>query len=276
MPRSCSAPVVALATIAALALGCQQAPPVTRAPDDLPCWAAHPMGTHARRAFYCEGNRYACVAQPANTWSNSAYAAAAAGILLVSRRRRALDPPGLAERVLTPFLALQAAYLCIASGLYHASLTSWAERMDMSATYGLVMTLAGFGIARFAGGSRAVVASVMGALVAAQAFVTVFKYEIDDRFLLPTLITLVAAVVVALGRRGKSDGWPTALALALVLGALGLWILDVKHAACAPEALVQAHAIWHVMTAAAVVLVYRAMRGGTRNRDDGSKRGGDA
>lgn len=259
------APLFPTLLIALGLAGCHAPPPVTVAPEDLPCWGGHTLGTHGRREFFCERNRDRCVAQPANTWSNLAYLGAAFAVHRAARAGRGRRATGLADKVFAALLAAECVFLAVASGLFHASVTRWAERLDLSATYGAVLGLLGYALARLrdrtATKPRRALWIASGVL-AAQALITAVKFHLNDFVLLPAVLVALALCLAALRAQGRAEGAPLRAGIAAAALAGVVWGLDLGRVVCAPESLVQGHAAWHVLTAVAIACVARALRGG--------------
>lgn len=250
-----------------LLAACKAAPPLNHTPADVPCWAGQALGTHGRVAFFCEANRLSCVAQPSNTWSNLAYlgvglalVAGFGGLGRAGRTAGRQADRGGTERLFAALVGGEALYLAVGSGLFHASVTRWAERLDLSGTYGLVFALLGFAAARLAGRPGAGPAAA-GAVLAAQALVTAFKWNIEDFVLLPMVVAALVVALRELVRRGLAEAAAVRRASAWAAAAGLVWALDLSRLACAPDSPWQGHAAWHVLTALAALATFRAIRG---------------
>lgn len=250
--------IILAIALAILFTGCRPAQSFSIADEALPCWGGQRLGTHGRKEFFCEANRSSCVAQPANTWSNGGYLAAAAGVWSVAQRRRGCRRAAAA--VFGPLLIAQSLYLGIASGLFHASVTHWAERLDLSATYGVLLTLAGHALVRVLGTDRReVVGGVAAAVLTIQAVITAFKYQIDDFWIFPLVLVALVGALAALSRQVRAARPYMVGALLALIAALSVWAADIARVACKPNALLQGHAMWHLLTAVAVFMAYRAI-----------------
>jgi hypothetical protein len=51
-----------------------------------------------------------------------------------------------------------------------------------------------------------------------------------------------------------------ALAMGIMAFAFVLWVLDITKLVCEPSSILQLHALWHVLDAVVVWLLYRAVR----------------
>lgn len=263
--RHPTTPLLPTLVIALGLLGCHAPPPVTVAPEDLPCWGGQTLGTHGRREFFCEHNRDRCVAQPANTWSNLAYLGAAFAVHTAARARRGRRAMGLADKVFAALLTAECAFLAVASGLFHASVTRWAERLDLSATYGAVLGLLGYALARLTdreGTRPRRTLWIAAGVLAAQAAITAVKFHLNDFVVLPAVLLALALCLAALRAQERAEREPLRAGIAAAALAGGVWGLDLGRVVCAPTSLLQGHAAWHALTAVAIALVARSLRGG--------------
>jgi len=173
---------------------------------------------------YCEAPRAAGVLQLANTWSNLGFIFV--GGLIVGAGRDRLF--GWATVFLGP-----------ASMALHATLTFGGQLIDILSMY-LVPTLL---IARN-------LAAPAWAYVAANAVLFGAQWAFPEarRWLFVVLIVAAAVTEIRLERRRR---WLWA-AIALLGLAFGAWTLDATGFWCAPNSLVQGHAVWHLLCAASV------------------------
>jgi hypothetical protein len=173
-------------------------------------------------------------AEPFNTWSNLAYLAAGWVTLRVLETRPAM------------VFAAAMALLCIGSSLYHGTKAIWASRVDQSGMYAVFAALAFYGIAP----EHPDIGFVMGAgaFVMAIGFAFVFPGDLNARMGL--LLLLLSARAFLLG---------SALLAGVSLGhfalAFALWNLDKRTAILGRFG----HALWHVLTAAAMALMFMAI-----------------
>lgn len=253
--------LVLLALCLSLA-SCKAEPQTTFADPSVPCWGGQELGTHGTREFFCESNRRACVAQPVNTWSNVGYLAVAGTIWSSTRRRQARR---LAERVFGALVVAESLYLGIASGLFHASITHWAERLDLSATYGVLLALLGYAATLSIGPTKPrVVFGIATSLVGVQVLITIFKYRMHDFIVFPFVLTALTGSLITLVRRGVVLPRHLFRALGAVIAGIVVWALDLSRVACRPDALMQGHAAWHLLTAVAVLFAFVAIEEGSQ------------
>jgi hypothetical protein len=210
----------------------------------LPSAALWSRLTPADCAEYCEAHtrcgplaERAAVQQPANAWSNLAYLCVGA---LAWRRR-----PD-ATRAL---FAASCAVLGVGSFLFHASVTREMQWLDMVGTYAvLIAVLARASSRAFHLADAPVALAALGAAV----LVAIFKWRIDAWIALPLLLAACALPIAAWVRAGRISTRRALVPLGLFAAAFALRQLDVAHVACAPQSLLQGHALWHLLTAASL------------------------
>ncbi len=207
------------------------------------------------------------IREPENTWSNLAFILGGAWLLTQASRRRA-------RGVGVALIATG-----VGSFLYHASASRTLRHLDVGAMYWLFIGTAAFAIAsirpRLArwleapGTGFAAAAAVAAGLVTAGRNLRLAGVK---PLALTTLTALTAAVLAAalgltaLRRRTVRARLGAGGALALFALAVicqvgdrpGGWLVN-------PEGVIQAHALWHVLSAAALVLAVRTLDTG----DDG-------
>jgi hypothetical protein len=202
---------------------------------------------------WCEATQCGWVTEPANTWSNLAYVVAALLMFAWSRR----DP-----RPSLRWMAAAVAFLAACSFAYHASSTFAFQVFDFLGMFGflfapLVLNLIRRGALSPARGPAAYAALVglgLALLFAGRAL----------RLPYQALIAVGAAATIGSelwamppqARPASYRDFATAVALLLVAETFSL--LDLTRTWCDPQDhLLQGHAVWHVVSAAALVFVFR-------------------
>jgi len=218
----------------------------------------------------------------ANTYSNLAYVLVGlyAGALAIADRRCGRgemagmsdidERPDRTDTALTLSFAVAMVWLGLMSGLFHASLTRLGQRLDVSAQYPPLLAIVCLGAAR--GLPRRVGAVptwtvLVGAMVVAEGLLYRYKWSMSATTVLATLILAVGLValaehMVAPGRH--QAGWFVA-ALVMLVAAVACRQLDVARRFTGPDTIVQGHALWHLLTAAALGAMWlheRSGRGG--------------
>jgi predicted membrane channel-forming protein YqfA (hemolysin III family) len=138
-------------------------------------------------------------------------------------------------------------------------MTFIGQSMDVISIYLLLgfMLVYNLSRARAKGMSSGVFVALYVVLNAGLALMAV-RWPVSRRYIFVALI-LAILVTEVLIRRTRRPAMSQPLFYA-ALGSLALacfaWILDVTRVVCWPDSWFQAHAVWHVLTAAAAGLVY--------------------
>lgn len=211
-----------------------------------------------RGANFCEAARPGALKQPANSWSNLGFVIAGLVIAWHARSSSSLMPVGL-----------QTAFACVvvvlgpASAAMHATQTSLGGHLDMLSMYLVAGFAASYAWVRWVRrGPRTFAAAFASCVVGCEVAglwtgrVPVVQYAGNVAF---ALLLVVAVVLEAmLWRRGESRrtiGFGFA-ALGSMLVAFFIWNMS-QHGWCDPHSLLQGHAAWHLLCAAAAYFLYR-------------------
>ena len=213
----------------------------------------------------------------ANTFSNLAYMTVglyACGLALADRRRARLaspDAPPVNIVVATPALSvlfgLSCLWLGFSSGLFHASLTRAGQRLDVAAMYPPLLSLLAIAATRalpprigrrFGAGvpTWGVLAAV---IVVAEIALWRWKWSMSATTVLSTLIAAMAGVTVAEHLRWPGRFRSAWLGWGACLLAAGIACRQSDVARSFPvgsDSWLQGHALWHLLTAAALATLY--------------------
>jgi predicted membrane channel-forming protein YqfA (hemolysin III family) len=209
---------------------------------------------------------------PANTWSNLAYVLVGFYAIALAWRDRRLGGEERAVAYLrsTPSLGflfgVACCYLGLASGLYHASLTRLAQQLDVASMYAPLLASLALFLGRAVrnwrkrrGAPAFEVAPVLVLLVVAACWLLfIFKWSMSAKLVLQTLIGLHAVaglVEISLGRGAMPARW-LGFSIVALLVAVVCRELDVARKFSRPDAWLQGHACWHVLTAVSLACVY--------------------
>ena len=201
---------------------------------------------------YCEQVRIGGpVAQPVLAWSNAPFAFSATWIALHSQS------PSRVVQVFGAINAMAHAYAGVSSFLYHASLTSIAQRIDMGSVYSLILVPATFSLWVTIWGRRFAMAFAVTTLCMS-VFPTLFNTAIDDTMgRSSTAVPATAVVLVAfeLALVASKRAWaqlpprPVVIAVVCIITAAVFRRLDYEEWACMPNSIWQWHAAWDVLAA---------------------------
>lgn len=240
--------------------------------DGRDLWAAWIPAKALHQPNYAERIIHQAVFRtPANTWSNLAYVLVgfyAIALARQDRRQRPATPISYLQA--TPPLGLlfgaACCYLGLASGLFHASLTRWGQQLDVASMYApLLASLALFcgrgvrGLRKRVGWPSFEVWPLLMILVVAACWLLfVFKWSMSAGLVLRTLIGLqtgAAVLDLILARRTVQVRW-LGLSLVALAAAVACRELDIAGKFSRPDALLQGHACWHVLTALSLACLY--------------------
>lgn len=202
---------------------------------------------------WCEERLCAWIGEPANAWSNLAFALVAVMIATIARRAGVRGP----LRAFAPAVALVGA----CSFVYHASNTALTQVLDFLAMYLFCLLLLGLNAVRLGwlAAERllpALAAAVLG-LTAFTAAVVVHGAPIQ-LLVLALILAIVATEVLCRRRVGRTYRLGAFGASLLLLAfALTCSVLDATRILCDPrDHLLQGHAAWHVLSAAALLTAF--------------------
>ena len=205
----------------------------------------------------------------ANTWSNLAYAVVgfyAMGFAAMDLRRPAFQAGYLAS---TPAMSLlfgiACCFLAVASGLFHASLTREGQRLDVTAMYSPLLVMIAVNIGRLRPswrlprlGTIPTWSCLACLVIVATLLFYLYKWSLSSAVILPLLIVLVAGFALReLLSCASRIGIGFLLAAIASLGiAVACRELDIQRRFSTPDAVIQGHAVWHVLTAISLAALY--------------------
>lgn len=250
-------------------------------------WSGMTISQSALRVEYCEFNHpYRLFHQPVNTYSNLAYFFFGALILLMARRdgQNGQNPAHRSSDRLAGFPLLSVlmgscfVYLSLGSAFFHASLTYVGQRVDMNATYSILLTLLVITLYHIAHRVRLSAAQqrlvVLGLLVLIGLFIPL-AIRVPSSGLVPALILLlnVGMLIHYVQQQNQRSLGLVGLGFVLIGTAIYLRTRDVQKVGCDPYSLLQGHALWHVLTATSSFCSYYFFRF-NRERDRQTHRAG--
>lgn len=162
------------------------------------------------------------------------------------------------QRIYAVLFAAASTIIGIGTMLYHASLTFWAQTIDVLGMYLVATFVVVYSLARLTALSTAAAATIYGlGNVLLLSGLVIFPQ--GRRVVFAALVLLALSLEIAARQRDFSSlrislFWAAVLALA---AGFAMWIVDITRAACAPHSWLQGHALWHMAGAAAVWLVFQ-------------------
>jgi hypothetical protein len=204
----------------------------------------------------------------ANTWSNLAYVLVGLyAIALGWHGLRHPRPDGAGYLVRTPALSLTfglaCCYLGAGSGLFHASLTRFGQQLDVAAMYAPLLAVIAVSIGRWIPRLSLPLNlptwPILVALVAlASSLLFIYKWSMSSLNVLGTLIATVAffAVLDRFRSPPKLDTRWLAWSCAALVAAVICRQLDIAGRFSGPDAWLQGHALWHILTSLSLGCMY--------------------
>jgi len=254
----------------------------------------------SRGGSYCEGiHGNSATRTDANTWSNLGYVAAGGWILgraVDGRLSKATindgasavgncSPPAVLPHPLILAVGLSNFALGVGSLLFHASLLRWSHQLDVAAMYWVMNASLAAAAWRWLRRCAPVTAPnnfrglspLLATMIILDAVMFVFKWRLSAAVVSP----LQLGVVILLECLHTCGFTRDALRkhLCLVLGALVIAVIGLlarthgvalkkrrneggqAEAFCDPEGAFQLHAVWHVLTAIALLALFELQRG---------------
>lgn len=209
---------------------------------------------------WCEATRCGWVSEPANTWSNLAFLLFAVVIFMQCRKS-----PHIELRWMGPAMF----FMGLCSGLYHASNNYLSQLFDFIGMYLLVFWFLAINLRRSGVVSRARQHQAFAAMVITGIVLVHLMYLAQLRFQLIIAVASLAVLVTEFTARRHSviERAPLrwfAAGLVLLVLAQAFSLADLTRLLCDPQDhFFQGHALWHVLSAAALfcsVQHYRQMR----------------
>ncbi len=240
-------------------------------------WVGMKISQSALTVEYCEFNHVdRFFHQPINTYSNLAYFFWGSLILLIAgqdyKNQERLGLNRLEKfPLLSALMGISFVYLSVGSAFFHASLTYVGQRVDMNATYAIMLTLVGIALYHIIHKvTFSTTQKILWVLTLVAIIVLFLKLAllISSSRLVPILILLLNALMVINYVQFRKDRSLVLILISfvLVLIAIKIRTLDVQKVGCDPHSFIQGHAIWHLLTALSSFCSYWFFRFGTLTR----------
>jgi hypothetical protein len=230
-----------------------------------PDWSIYAPATCATTRCFCELPRAgALIVQPANSWSSYGYVFA--GFLMIALAQGRAWQSGFHAGAAAWF-GVTAIFVGLGSVLLHATLTLWGQFFDVMGMYltsGFMLVSA---LARWRALSARQAVLLYIIIVGSLLAVLYLVPEVRRSLFAVILIAAIAVeLILARPRRLGVRAAYYAAGIATKAVAFAIWNLDQHGTVCAPDSLLQGHAVWHLLGATSLwltFLYYRSERAPT-------------
>jgi Ceramidase len=233
-----------------------------------PDWSLYAPATCTSTRCFCEWPRVnSLIVQPANSWSSYGYAFVGFLMIVLARGRRwqSAFPP-----IAASVFGVAAIFVGLGSVLLHATLTLWGQFLDVAGMYftGGFMVVSTLACWRgFSGRQAAVVYVVIVGILLG------LLYAVPEVRRWLFAVVLIAAILIemifARPRRPGAKVHFYGIGFLIQAVAFMIWNVDQNGLVCAPNSLLQGHAVWHLLGATALwftFLYYRSEGTGRQHK----------
>ncbi len=203
-----------------------------------------------QKYLYCETQMCGWLQQPANTWSNIGYLVAS--LLILRSRQKGLE---------NSFFFWTTFSLFLGSTVFHMSGTHVGKLLDVGAMLVLSMGICSLAVQRYFHWARKKTLIFFGTgLLLSLVFLAIFDIA-NIPFSLQIVVGALLEFQMIREKRGKLSGKILSLAILIEFFAGIFLLLDLTRSWCDPENhLINGHAVWHLLSAAAIYTLYRARK----------------
>ena len=230
-----------------------------------PDWTVFTPATCFATHCFCEIPRSGeLVLQPANSWSSLAFVFVGLWVMLAGGARSNRTPfSGFAPI----WFGLTAIVVGLGSFLLHATLTLWGQFGDVLGMYLFSAFTVAYSFKRWRGLGNGASAAIYLALCAVLIGLLIVMPE-TRRWMFAVVIVADIVVELWLARphRPRVEVSWYLWGIALQGAAFTIWILDQTGRLCSGGSLLQGHAVWHLLNAAALYTSYLYYRSERRFR----------
>lgn len=223
-----------------------------------PDWTHFAPATCLATHCFCEMPRNGqLLLQPSNSWSSFGFVVIGVWIALVGARRKT-PPQSVFAGLPAIWFGLTSIVIGVGSFLLHATLTLWGQFFDVLGMYLTSAFLIAYAVHRWRNLSGSAAITLYLALC---AVLTGFLIAIPETRRCLFAVVLIGGIILELGfarpkRPGIEARW-FAYGIVLQATAFAIWILDLTGTWCNGIGLIQGHAVWHLLNAAALWCNYR-------------------
>ncbi len=226
---------------------------------------------------FCEHNNMGSgLVQTANTWSNLGFLFVGLFLLFMGiKDARFKNDENRANLLLkypmfSIIMGISILYLFIGSFFYHASVTFFFQKIDQTGMYAILLSFMGYNIFRIwplmNTRKRGEVSShklILFIFIAINVLFFTYLWKIDVNILFTSLAFSFIAFTIVYNRKNPTVKLSKKLlhfSLVIYLLSMSFWILDRKAVLCDPTSIFQGHALWHILNAVVLLLIYMHYR----------------
>jgi hypothetical protein len=232
---------------------------------------------------YCEAIGSGRMAQPVNAWSNAAFVVA--GLIVLADHRRRGSAPMAVDGAYPLLYGIVVILIGLGSFAFHGTMRAWGGAVDLVAMYAYVAFFIGYGLVRIAGWGRGRFLTVTALLTAAPSLALAVIPPQHGKWVFAGMVGVALLVETAVAAPALRPWWPGTVEhrrwpwFWAGLGSFGLafvvWNLSRTGGPwCDPGSLIQGHALWHLLGAAATWCFYRYFLTSSAAQRPGSVGGG--
>lgn len=200
---------------------------------------------------FCEAINTNLLRQPANSLSSFAFVFVGVFVLVLKQNEKRF--PAIYKTI----FGAAAIVIGIGSAFYHASMTFIGQFFDVFGMYLMVVFVFVYALERlFAFNHRTTLTLYFGLNF---LLAMMLIYVPETRRYLFGLVLITGLIIEIIARRTKKIFVETKwwnIGFALFATAFVIWIVDNKKIICDPHSILQGHAVWHLLGAIAMLMLY--------------------
>lgn len=230
-----------------------------------PDWTIFAPATCLATHCFCEIPRTGqTILQPANSWSSLSFVFVGLWVMLAAGQRNGRSPfCGFAAI----WFGLTGIVIGLGSFLLHATLTLWGQFGDVLGMYLFSAFTLAYAFKRWRGLSETVSAAIyLGICAILIGLLIVIPETRRWMFAVVIVADIIVELWLARPRRPRVQAHWYIWGIVLQAIAFTIWILDQTGKVCSGSSLIQGHAVWHVLNAAALFTSYLYYRSERRFR----------
>jgi len=226
-------------------------------------WAGWRPATCMPDRCFCEPVRSGAIRQPVNTWSNLAFILTGLGVIgmgihdLSQASRSGTFNPMRHKFVYPAVYGIVTILIGMGSIFYHMSLAFAGQVVDVLSMYLLTSFMLLYNLSRTRRMGNGAFVGLYLLLNVLLGYISI-RVPVLRRYIFVVLLVavLTSELIVRRKRRPRMNEAFLVAAIASLVMACSAWILDVSRVVCAPDSLLQGHAMWHVFMAAVIGWMY--------------------